>query len=389
MLKTTDPAGPIDHEEVAEMRLLFVARAIHNMAGGAERMIITIMNEMVRKGHQVALFTWDRADARAFYPMDPAISWYRLHSGDPSAKASLLSRLNRVSKVRDVVTEFRPDVITCFQGGPYRAMLGYTVGLKIPLIAAERTAPTLYDHANDKRTRWLEHQTFRFAKRVTVQFDRYRQYYPSNLQQLIVETPNPVKAPSHTASPSRPGQNGRFSLLSVGRLSYQKNYEVLLEAFVLIADKFPEWDLNIVGEGEDRASLEAMIKRSNVLRGRVSMPGTTSDVESVYAAANLFCLPSRWEGFPNALAEALAHGLPSVGFEECAGVPDLIEPGKSGILAEGNGNSHSLAQALSILMTDHYTREKMGNTARHSMKRYLPTVCFDRWEAVLREAIIK
>jgi glycosyltransferase involved in cell wall biosynthesis len=368
------------------MRLLFVARAMHDMAGGVERMIVAIMNEMVRRGHDVGLFSWDRDDARAFYPMDPAISWYKLHSGDPSAKAGLLARLERISKIRKVVTEFRPDVITCFQGGPFRAMLGYTLGLGVPLVAAERTAPTLYDHVKHSNTKTLEHLVFRQATRITVQFDRYRQYYPPALQKLIVETPNPVTAPARTAMPADPGQDGRFTLLSVGRLSYQKNYDVLLEAFSLVAQTFPDWDLKIVGEGENRAHLQDMIDGSGVLHGRVSMPGTTSDVGAGYAGANLFCLPSRWEGFPNALAEALAHGLPSVGFEECAGVPDLIEAGVSGLLATGNNSARSLADALSALMPAHALRSEMGIRAQRSMERYLPSVCFDRWEAVLREA---
>lgn len=371
------------------MRLLFVARAMNEMAGGVERMIIAIMNEMVSRGHEVALFSWDRDDAVSFYPMNEAVHWFKLHSGNPAAKAGLVTRLKRISKVRGVVSEFEPDAIVCFQGGPYRAMLGYTAGLGIPLVAAERTAPTLYDHTQNSGTKRLEHLSFRFAKRITVQFDRYRQYYPPYLQKLIVETANPVAVSSIKAKPAAPQQDGRFKLLSVGRLSYQKNYEVLLDAFSLISEQFPDWDLNIVGEGEERIALQRTIDSRTQLRGRVFMPGKTSAVDQAYTAANLFCLPSRWEGFPNALAEALAHGLPSVGFEGCAGVPDLIEAGGSGILASGNGTATSLATALAELMADDPLRDKMGAQAQLSMKRYGPSKCFDRWEAILTDAVGK
>ena len=69
------------------------------------------------------------------------------------------------------------------------------------------------------------------------------------------------------------------------------------------------------------------------------MEGAVTDVAAEYAAADLFCLPSRWEGFPNTVAEALAHGLPAVAYEGCAGTGDLVEPGENGLLAAGNGDT--------------------------------------------------
>ncbi|MBX4920017.1 glycosyltransferase [Rhizobium bangladeshense] len=368
------------------MRLLFVARAMDKMAGGLERMIVTIMNEMVRRGHEVALLSWDRDDAEAFYSMASEIGWYKLHTGDAARKANVFTRLQRVPKIRRSVSQFSPDVIICFQGGPFRAMLSYTAGMGIPLIAAERTAPTLYDHANSAWSKRKEHFSFRFAKRITVQFDRYRDYYPKALHKLIVETPNPVSEAHEFAVAGAANRQGRFTLLSVGRLSYQKNYRALLQAFSIVADRFVDWDLKIVGEGEDRTSLQEMIDSSPNLRGRAFLTGTTSDVASAYVSSNLFCLPSRWEGFPNALAEALAHGLPSVGYSGCAGVRDLIEHGGTGLLAEGNGSSDSLSKALGELMADHARRAEMGSNARLSMRQYLPSACFDRWENVLKQA---
>jgi glycosyltransferase involved in cell wall biosynthesis len=374
-------------EHGAEMKLMFAARAMNDMAGGVERMIVAIMNEMVRRGHEVALFSWDKGDARAFYDLHPAIDWFKLDMGDPALRASLHSRLRRAPRVRAIVKAFKPDVIVGFQGGPFKALLAYTLGLGIPVIAAERTAPSLYDHVGSAKSRTVEHFVFRFAKAITVQFDRYRQYYPANLQHLIVETPNPVSEATSRANPAGPGRNGRFVLLSVGRLSFQKNYSVLLKAFETLAGRFADWDLVLVGEGEERAKLEDFVRASPILGDRVHMPGATRDVASAYMSAQLFCLPSRWEGFPNALAEALAHGLPSVGFTDCAGVPDLIDPGVSGRLAPGNNNAAALADALAALMLDSQARARMGAAAAEAMTVYRPQLCFDRWEAVLTEAV--
>jgi glycosyltransferase involved in cell wall biosynthesis len=371
------------------MRMMFTARAMDNMAGGVERMIIAIMNEMARRGHEVALFSWDHAEAKAFYPLDPRVQWFKLDRGNPAKRAGLGLRLQRAPKVRRIVKAFAPDVIVGFQGGAFRPMAFYTLGYGIPVVAAERTAPSLYEHAGTERKRQIELFSFRFAKTMTVQFDRYRSGYPAYLQDKIVETPNPVSVATRHAVPGSPGPDGRNTLLSVGRLSYQKNYDVLLNAFALLANRFPDWDLRIVGEGDDRAKLETMIVSTPALQGRVALPGATQDVAAQYAAAQLFCLPSRWEGFPNALAEALAHGLPSVGFENCSGVPDLIAEGRSGALATTMNDANALAEALAKLMGDPQARTAHGQYAIESMQRYSPEQCFDRWEKVLTDAVVR
>jgi glycosyltransferase involved in cell wall biosynthesis len=364
---------------------LFVARAIGNMAGGVERMIISIMNAL-SPYHEVSLLTWDRDSATAFYPMGPRIRWYRLDIGDPRVKASLGTILARLAKVRRLANDIAPDVIVCFQGGSFRSMQFYTAGLGIPLIAAERTSPSLYNHANSSRVRFIEHQAFRFARRITIQFERYRDLYPGYLRSRMVAIPNPVLPAARLARPDVAGVEGRWRLLSVGRLGYQKNFSVLIDAFSLLSKRFSDWDLRIVGEGEDRHTLEAQLARRPDLKGRVCLPGAIKNVEQEYLSAHLFCLPSRWEGFPNALAEALAHGLPAVGFAGCDGIPDLIKPHQNGALAKGNRDAVALAETLAPLMADSRRRFSLGKNAVGSVACYEPDEIFRLWEKVLRES---
>jgi glycosyltransferase involved in cell wall biosynthesis len=231
------------------MKLLFVARAIDRMPGGVERMVISIMNAMAERGHDVSLFSWDGAAAAAFYPMSPDVTWRRLDMGDPKGKAGIKAVAARFPIVRKLVKNLSPDVIVCFQGGPFRAVQLYTAGLGIPLVAAERTSPAIYEHTSRRRLRFVEHQAFRFARRIMVQFERYRDLYPRHLRSRIAAVPNPVPEAGELARPGIPAANGRFRLLSVGRLSYQKNYDVLIDAFAALAPRFPDWDLRIVGEG--------------------------------------------------------------------------------------------------------------------------------------------
>ena len=189
------------------MKMLFVARAMDQMAGGLERMIVMVMDAMVARGHEVTLLSWDRADAKSFYPMGGEVDWYRLDMGDPAKKASGRLIAKRAKIVRRLVRSIEPNVIICFQGGPFMAMGLYCAGLGIPLVAAERTAPTLYDHLRNAWMRFVEHQAFRFAARITIQFERYRALYPPHLHHLMVTIPNPVM-PAKISGSARCGRAG-------------------------------------------------------------------------------------------------------------------------------------------------------------------------------------
>lgn len=173
-------------------------------------------------------------------------------------------------------------------------------------------------------------------------------------------------------------------LLCVGRLSYQKNLEVLIKAFSLITDEFQDWTLQIIGDGENLNNLNNIVAESNI-QNKVELRGAIKDIETAYEQANLFCLPSRWEGFPNALAEALAHGLPAVGFSECAGVNSLIQSGKNGLLASGNNDPMTLAKALQQLMASPDNRRDMGQEAIETVALYKPDAVFDQWERLFLE----
>lgn len=369
------------------MKILVVCRAFHNVAGGIERMAGALMNEMARRGHEVSLLTWDRDSPVAFYGLDESIRWHTLDIGDYREKAGWLLRLRRARRIRAIVREIQPDVILAFQHGTFMSTRLYTLGLGCPVIAAEREAPARFAHLRAAKYKDLIYQSFRLAKAVTIQMESFRTDYPAYLHARIVTIPNPVYPASGQASPGGSMSMSR-TLLSVGRLSYQKNYFCLIDAFSALAPNFPDWILTIAGEGEDRSLLEKRVADYN-LQDRISLPGAAKDTGFLYRSAHLFCLPSRWEGFPNVVAEALSHGLPVVGFSGCAGTSDLVRHGENGLLAAGNDNPDSLAATLAELMSDPDRRQKMGIEAAESMKIYQPDRIFDLWETLFTRCVRK
>lgn len=366
------------------MRIMIASRGIDGIAGGVERMSATLMNELRRRGHEVALLTWDMPDAVSFFPLDPAIVWFRIGIGQFLRKAGLAVRLRRARAVRIAVKTFRPDVILGFQDGMFMAMRAFTLGMGVPVIAAERNAPARFDHIQRGRYRHFVYFVMRFARLITVQCESYRGEYPPFLRDRITVIANPVEPAALQAEPGRIAPP--LTLLAVGRLGYQKNMQALVAAFADLAPRHPGWRLLIVGEGEDRAALTAQIAAAG-LQDRVTMTGAVQDVAPYYAQSQIFCLPSRWEGFPNALAEAMAHGLPAVGFGGCAGVRDLIADGETGLLAAGNGDAATLAAALDALMNDAPRRRSMGEAGRRAMAQFVPARIFDQWEDTLRRAV--
>jgi len=363
---------------------MFVARAIDGIAGGVERMIATVMNALCARGHRIDFMTWDRKGATSFYPLAPEVTWHRLDKGDPSVAASHLLKIRRARTIRTLMRTRNPNAIVCFQDGPFIAMRGYTIGMGIPVFAAERNAPTRFDYTSAAQGPTLSFNAMRFAARVLIQCESYRALYPPFLHERIVTIPNPVFQAEFHSRPEVPDSRGRFRILSVARLSYQKNPVILLEAFSTIAARFPEWDLVLVGEGENRTALQKLIGEKG-LAARVSLPGATASVSDWYAASHLFCLSSLWEGFPNAMAEAMAHGLPCVGFAGCAGVRDLIAHGENGLLADGNNDAQSLSKALAAMMASEEMRRRFGQKAVQSVGPYAPERIFSLWEQTLRE----
>jgi glycosyltransferase involved in cell wall biosynthesis len=367
------------------MKILFSYRAFDNVACGVQKTMTDLMNDMSIRGHEIHLLTWDNKNAESYFPLRQDINWYKAGIGDFKESAAWSIRFKRMIMVRKLVKSVRPDLIIGFQDGMFTAMRLYTAGINIPVIAAERNAPSRFRYIQAGKYKALVFQLFRLARFLLVQCESYRNDYPAYLRKRIRVIPNPVHPATGTTEAGSDTATKK-TLLSIGRLGFQKNYEVLVRAFIAIAKQTPDWQLVIVGEGEDRQRLEDLIQSSG-LQERISLPGSTKNVSDYYCRSHLFCLPSRWEGFPNALAEAMAHGVPCVGFSACGGVNDLIQNGVNGLLVEGNEDFRNLSQALLSLMQDAPKRAAMGRAAKNSVKDYKPDIIFDRWERLFSEAI--
>jgi glycosyltransferase involved in cell wall biosynthesis len=349
-------------------------------AGGAERMICQLAGALVARNQRVLLVSWDAPDTTAYYPIHPSVQWLRLGFQN--------GMFDKFRRIRVLSAQLKAHGIRTFAGFVMSADRTVYIAARlggVRLIVAERNAPVMYWMRYNGWRRLMCFAWMRLADRVVVQMPRFVEAYPQSLRQRIEVIANPVPQVSRQACPAARNSAGRFILLCVSRLDHaQKRVECLIRAFARVAATHPEWDLRIVGDGPEEARLRGIVGELG-LTNRVGIEPARKDVFEVYVQAHLFAIPSLWEGFPNALAEALAHGLPAVGFAEAQGVADLIGA-DAGWLAPGLDDEFSLARTLGQAMTGGEERARRGGAAIRKMAAFLPEAQFDRWAEVIEAA---
>ncbi|MBX6385187.1 MAG: glycosyltransferase family 4 protein [Microbispora sp.] len=172
-------------------------------------------------------------------------------------------------------------------------------------------------------------------------------------------------------------------VVAAGRLTRQKGFDLLIEAFATIAGKHPDWQLRIYGDGREHAKLRRQIHRLH-LYNHVFLMGGTTTLERELAKGAIFAFSSRYEGFGMVLIEAMAHGLPAVSFDCPSGPADIITHGRDGLLVPP-GNVPELAAAIDSLITDASLRHALGTAAKASVARYDIEHIRQRWEHLFTE----
>jgi len=338
-----------------------------------------LIDGLINRGVDVQIVTWDTQKATSFYPLHPAAKWTKLgfHAGN-------WDKIRRTYELYRTIKHTKAAVLVGFVMSGDKTVYAAAKASGVKLIVAERNAPSIYWLRYSRFQRWLSFALMHLADRITVQMPGFANSYPTSLRQRIVMIPNPVPIARKTARPEAANPSGRFVLLAVSRLDgVQKRIDCLIKAFARIATAHPKWDLQIIGDGPEKASLQHIVIESR-LSDRIRIEPARAEIFDAYVQAHLFAIPSLWEGFPNALAEALCHGLPAVGFADAAGVADLIGE-ESGWLASGLDDEFTLAKTLEVAMADHAERARRGGQAVRQMTAFAPHVQFDRWAELLSE----
>jgi glycosyltransferase involved in cell wall biosynthesis len=377
------------HENSSGQRSLRVACVIAGMqAGGAERVMAQLCNHFAARGHDVTLVTLTPGSEISFYEVSGAV--HRKPLGrftEGGGFARIVRVVAWVAALRRTLASLQPDVVISFVDLTNVMVLLATLGLKLPVAVSERIDPAAHANRLSRIEKRLRRLTYPLASRIVVQTARAAQFFDRSPSEKIVTIPNPVPRSDLTAQPGRASVNGRFRIIGIGRLDPQKGFDILIDSFAILAARFPDWDVVIYGQGPDRPALLDRIARHG-LDGRIRLMGISADVASESAQSHLIAFPSRYEGFPNALAEAMAAGLPAVAFENVSGVEDLIASGKSGILVhleptQPEKSAELFAEALAQVMDSAELRSTMGAAAKVGVGSFQPDIVFEKWDRLI------
>lgn len=345
--------------------------------GGAERVIVNLAEYFHAQDYEVFVVT--KLREKDEYVLNPQI--HRIIA-DITREEETASRIQnffaRVAKLRNIWKETDPDLIVSFiRKNNVMALLSSRF-LSIPVVVSVRSAPER--ELQGKMMKKISLFLFHFADGIVLQTTQAKSFFSKSLQKKSVILPNSVNPAFINEMQTT---DRKKEIVTVGRIDRNKNQRMLIEAFIRIAEKYPEWSLHIYGKGEtEEISLKRLVEDFH-LDKQIVFEGQVSDVASKIKDASIFVLPSKCEGMPNALMEAMALGVAPIATDcPCGGPADLINNGENGILIPVD-DKEALQEALVTLMDNEKYCKEMGKEASNIVEKIHPDIVNKQWETYL------
>lgn len=354
------------------------------LTGGAERVISIMANYWSAHHQDVTLLTLasQEKDCYALHPRMKRIG-LNLEASSKNLAEAVRHNAKRLRHVRRAIRTSCPDVVISFCDETNILTLLATLGTSVPVIVSERVDARY--HSIGLVRHGLRYALYRRAEGLVVQSHAVRDWARKLVGPEGVHViPNPVEAPVNGVDRAVKEQAIGPIAVSIGRLTHQKGFDLLLRAFAKCANKHAVWSLVILGEGDERASLEALVAELG-LKDRVTLPGRMRNSTRILQGADLFVMSSRYEGFPNALLEAMAAGLPVISTDCPSGPREIIRDGVDGVLVAPH-DINALASAMDRLMEDREERERFGARAVDVIDRFGVERVMGMWDDLLTRA---
>lgn len=359
------------------MKIAFYINAIHE--GGAERVMVNLASNFVNAGDDVILITsfkdtWE-------YPYSKKIKRYILEKNGVSS-SKFKRNIFRILELRKVLKKETPDCIVSFMAEPnYRAIIA-SRGLKIKTIISVRNDPN--KEYPGKIGKFLGRFLLPIADGCVFQTAEAQQWFPKKLQNKSKIIYNAVKEDFFEVE----RHVEKNTVVTCGRLEEQKNHRLLINAFELVLRKHPDTKLFIYGEGKLKGDLTELIINKGI-ENNVYLCGNSNNVPKILSEAEIFVLPSDYEGMPNALMEALASGVPCISTDcPCGGPKSLITDKINGRLISVN-NEKQLVNTLNELLENKGIAEELGIEAHKRAFNFTPSKINETWHKYMESIVSK
>lgn len=350
-------------------KILFVNNSLSN--GGAERVMTILANEFCRRGYLTDMLILN-SKAQETYVLDGRINRIYFDSNGARGARFVIKWLNLIRQ-QQKQKNYAAIISFMMVNNVLTLLAGIGLGQKI--IVSERCDPRVLKD-NGIVFRIGEQIIYPFAHRIVFQTEDVRELYKKSIKRRSVVIPNPV-------NPDMPLQcrfeDREKKVVSVGRLSVQKNYPMLLKAFARFSQHCPEYVLEIYGKGELEEELKLLVGRLGIAE-KTMFQGFVENVDDCIRKARMFVMSSDFEGISNTMIEAMAMGIPTI-CTDCpvGGAKMMIESEKNGILVPV-GNVNALYEAMVRLAEDGLFAEKIGNAALKVKEKFSISKIADLWE---------
>ena len=359
------------------MKIVYCLDSI-NSVGGIQRVTVLKANQLsVQPGNDVWVLVADNSGERIFtlFPsvhfVDLAVNYYK---DDWKSKWNVLKGIfikRRIHKKRleAQLMQICPDIVVS---------VGQSEKNILPRIKGKWATVREFHFTRDYRRRmartWIEKFnsfigeiiercfTLRKYDRIVVLTQEDKSTNWRNIKQVVV-IPNFISISFSSMSPL-----SEKRVIAIGRLTYQKNFSSLVRAFADVAKRFPEWKLDIFGDGDEWSLLSNLINKLS-LEENVRLCGVTDHIEEKMLSSSILALSSRFEGFPLVLIEAMSCGLPCVSYSCPCGPKDIISDGVDGFIVPME-NEVMLAEWIGYLIENVERRKEIGAAAYRKAQNY-------------------
>lgn len=380
------------------MNILYIYRSLA-IVGGVERIFTDKANYLAEQlGHTVYIATYEQCGRPITYPLSSKVThvdlnglFYEKYRHGLLKRLQIQAQMNELffTRLKELVERTKIDMIICTSNElpVVKAVIRQKKSVK--KIIETHEAKSHMGRANQEKVNILIKLAFKLKCRKLYKYIKKADVFVALTSKDAKEwspitnahvIPNILTYyPPQIDLAKKRGKR----VISAGRLTKQKGYDLLVPAWEIVHRTHPDWQLDIYGDGEDKEMIEQEIEQRGLL-GVITIHNPTRQIYEKYQESDFYVMSSRWEGFGLVLSEAMSCGIPCISFDCPHGPSDIICDGEDGFLVE-NGNIAQLAEKICHLIEHEKIRQEMGCKARENVKRYLPENIMPQWEKLFND----
>tara|TARA_B100000989_G_C19532956_1_gene471236 strand:- start:6685 stop:7803 length:1119 start_codon:yes stop_codon:yes gene_type:complete len=362
------------------MKIIFAIKTML-VSGGAERVLSEVASHLINLDYEVSVLSFDKKKELSFYKLDKNIA--ELKIGD-NLYSKLYSKnilpfqfVKKILSLRKEIKYSKPDVVIGFNYSMYFLLAISLIGLNVNLICSEHSS---YESFKKKPIAlfFLKILSFFKVRFFLVSHFAYNTF-PKNIKKKSQVIENPISS-DFKFDLNTPQKSNL--ILSIGRLSSEKNHLELIDSFSQVSGKYPSWKLKIIGNGPLKKEIESLIIEKR-LQKKVLLEPETKEIQKEYFKAKFFVLSSNYEGFGLVVAESLSCGLPVILYEKC-NVLGFVKNMENGITIKNSSlNQVNLTDAIERLMSDKTLLLDMSQKSRMPVGYDMSSI-IQKWDRALK-----